>query len=94
MKVLFDKFKNKQIDKDFWIDNEGILWINSNPYGVNINSSTSIMKANEDQYELRDFVCPNSHCKDGITGIEFGEEQYCHICRDLVEETISIIKRV
>jgi hypothetical protein len=94
MKILFDKLKNKQVDKDFWIDNEGSIWINSNPYGVNMDSSVSIMRVNESQYELRDFICPNTHCNDGVVGVEFGEEQYCHICRDLIEETISIVRRV
>lgn len=93
MKVLFDKIKNRNVD-EYWINNNGEIFINSNPFSAMMNSSISIMIADNSRYELRDYICPNTHCNDGIVGVEFGEEQYCHICRDLVEETISIVRRV
>lgn len=92
MKVLFDKVKNKNVD-EYWINNSGEIFINSNPFGVTMNSSISICLANNSRYELRDYVCPNEHCFEGVTGVVYGEEQFCHICRDLYETTISIIRR-
>lgn len=92
MKVLFDKVKNKNVD-EFWINNSGEIFINSNPFSAMMNSSISISMADNSRYELRDYICPNHHCVDGVTGVIYGEKQFCHICRDLYETTISIIRR-
>jgi hypothetical protein len=35
-------------------------------------------------------MCSNEHCDNGITGVIYGEEQFCHICRDLSEWDVEI----
>jgi len=42
MKVLFDKIKNRNVD-EYWINNNGEIFINSNPFSAMMNSSISIM---------------------------------------------------
>jgi len=93
MKVLFDKVKNRNVD-EYWINNNGEIFINSNPFSAMMNSSISIIIADNSRYELRNYICPNKHCDEGITGVIYGEKEFCHICRDLSETTISIIRRV
>ena len=35
-------------------------------------------------------MCSNEHCDNGITGVIYREEQFCHICRDLSEWDVEI----
>jgi hypothetical protein len=56
MKILFDKTKNTISNDDYWIDQDGELWVNSNPFGAVMNSKISIMPIPKGhyKYELRD----------------------------------------
>ena len=62
MKVLFDKINNRNVD-EYWINNYGEIFINSNPFGAMMDSSISIMIADNSRYELRDCDYPNNEIK-------------------------------
>jgi hypothetical protein len=47
-------------------------------------------RLSEENCEAITGMCSNEYCNNGITGVVYGEEQPCHICRDLSEWDVEI----
>lgn len=54
-KVLYDKI-NKRNARNWFVDNEGNVYINSDPYGVQMSGKITIIQIlnNHPQYEIRE----------------------------------------
>lgn len=55
-KILYDKLNKRIANIQWFIDQEGNYWIDTDPYGVQMSGNVTIrlLKKNDVQYEVRE----------------------------------------